>query len=284
MELTDLKVFITVAEEGSISRAAERMDYVQSNVTARIRKLESELGVELFHRYPKGVSLTDKGNVFRSYALPILNMAEEAVRAVQQTAYPSGPLAIGVIETVTCGNFMNALSDFQTRHPNVSLSLSTGSSQDLLSKVLNRQLDGAFVTGDIQSPPLIFEYTVQDEIILLTQKAGEAYPDLSGTKWAVFPKGCPFRARLEEWLGSEGIPLVNTIEISSLDTLLSCVRSGLACTLLPKSVLTGEYKLLGAYPIPAKFRYTNTSLVRRNDRFASKAFTAFVEMVKVTGL
>ncbi|MCR8635580.1 LysR family transcriptional regulator [Paenibacillus radicis (ex Xue et al. 2023)] len=283
MELTDLKVFITIAEEGSISRAAERMDYVQSNVTARIRKLESELGILLFHRNPKGVTLTEKGTLFRNYAISILNMAEEAIREVQETAYPSGPLAIGIVETVTCGNFMNKLSDFQSRHPDVSLSISTGSSAELLSKVLNHQLDGAFVTGDMRSPQLNFEYMMQDEIVLLTPKAGDAYPALSVTKWAVFPKGCPFRAILEEWLHSEGIPLVNIIEINSLETLLSCVRSGLASTLLPDSVLTGEYKLLGSHPVPAKFRFTTTSLVRRNDRFSSKALTAFVEMVKVNG-
>ncbi len=61
MELSDLKVFQAIAEEGSISRAAEKLDYVQSNVTMRLRRLEEELGVLLFYRKPKGVQLTEKG-------------------------------------------------------------------------------------------------------------------------------------------------------------------------------------------------------------------------------
>lgn len=284
MELTDLKVFLTVAEEGNITGAAERMDYVQSNVTARIRKLESELGVPLFHRHPKGVTLTDKGIVFRDYASSIVHMSDEAVRAVQETPYPSGPLCIGVVDTLNCGSLMRALSSFQTQHPNVSLTLLTGASSELLDQVLNYKLDGAFVTGDYPSSKLVSEYATQDELQLLTPNTGDTYPDLATLKWAVSPKGCPFRSILEQWLQSEGLSLVNMIEISSLETLLSCVQAGLASTLLPASVLRGDYELLGAYSVPEPFRYTKTSLIRRNDRFTSKAFTVFAEMVKASGM
>lgn len=284
MEMTDLKVFISVAEEGGISRAAKKLDYVQSNVTARIRKLESEIGADLFHRYPKGVRLTEKGAQFRDYALAILSLADEAIRAVQEKSHPSGPLVIGVVETVTCGNFMNALSDFQSCYPEVSLSLVTGISSELLSMVMDRRLDGAFVTGDIPPSQLVFEYTVKDEIMLLTSGMAGAYPDLSSARWAVSPIGCPFRRVLEEWLDSVGILRKNFIEIGSLETLMSCVKSGLACTLLPASVLKGEYRSLGAYQIPEHLRFTSTSLVRRNDRFCSKAFAAFAEMVRLKGL
>jgi DNA-binding transcriptional LysR family regulator len=81
-----------------------------------------------------------------------------------------------------------------------------------------------------------------------------------------------------------GISRKNSIEIGSLETLMSCVKSGLACTLLPASVLKGEYRALGAYQIPKPLRFTSTSLVRRSDRFCSKSFAAFAEMVRVNGL
>lgn len=283
MELTDFKIFAKIAEEGSISRAAEKLGYVQSNLTARLRKLEEELGVALFYRLPKGVTLTEKGAVFLKYSRTILHSSEEALKAVRDTPYPSGPLTIGVVETVTCGNFMNTLSEFQTLHPDVSLSILTRTSQELLAKVFNHQLDGAFVTDPSNSPQLIYEYKRKDEIVLLTKSPG-AYPDLNDTKWAVFPEGDPFRRVLEEWLESEKIPLKNLIEISSLETILSCVQSGLAATLLPKSVLSGNYESLGTYTIPEKFRFTNTCMVRRKDRFSSKAFNAFAEMVREKGL
>ena len=280
LELSDLKVFVEIAKEGSISRAAESLGYVQSNVTARIRKLEDELGVPLFYRQPKGVTLTDKGEIFKEYAHTILNLSSEAVTRVKETSYPSGPLAIGVVDSITCLNFIDVLADYQHRYPDVSLSIWTGNSPDLLDKVLNHQLDGAFVIGNFDSPYLIVENIQDEEIKLISQSSGDEYPDLANTRWAVSPIGCPFRRILEEWLQGEGISLGNFIEFSSLETLIGCVRSGLAATVMPASALTGVYSQLGAFPVPEKYRYTQTSLVRRKDRYSSKAFTAFSQLMR----
>ncbi|WP_339218539.1 LysR family transcriptional regulator [Paenibacillus sp. FSL W7-1332] len=280
MELTDLKVFLKIAEEGNITRAAEQLGYVQSNVTARVKKLENELGVPLLNRHSSGVTLTEKGRTFRDYACTILNLSEEAVRAVQETPYPSGSLTIGVVDTVHCGHFIKSLSDYQTMYPDVTLSLLTGSSSELITQVLNYQLDGAFVTGNIP-PKLVADYIEEDEVKLLTKSKEQPFPDLAVTKWAVAPAGCPFRSILERWLLSEGIPMTNMIEVSSLETQLGIVQSGLAATLLPTSVLSGEFANMGSFSIPEAFRHTSTSLIRRNDRFRNKAFSAFTELVKV---
>jgi LysR family transcriptional regulator, cell division regulator len=280
MELTDLKVFLRIADEGNITRAAEQLGYVQSNVTARVKKLENELGIPLFNRHSNGVTLTEKGRMFRDYACSILNLSEEAVRAVQETPYPSGSLTIGVVDTVHCGHFIKSLSDYQTMYPDVTLSLLTGSSSELIAQVLNYQLDGAFVTGNIP-PKLVADYVEEDEVKLLTKSKEQPFPDLAVTKWAVAPTGCPFRNILERWLLSEGIPLTNMIEVSSLETQLGIVRSGLAATLLPSSVLSGEFADMGSFSIPEAYRHTSTSLIRRNDRFRNKAFSAFTELVKV---
>ncbi|WP_339294443.1 LysR family transcriptional regulator [Paenibacillus sp. FSL W7-1279] len=280
MELTDLKVFLKIAEEGNITRAAEQLGYVQSNVTARVKKLENELGVPLLNRHSSGVTLTEKGHTFRDYACTILNLSEEAVRAVQETPYPSGSLTIGVVDTVHCGHFIKSLSDYQTMYPDVTLSLLTGSSSELITQVLNYQLDGAFVTGNIP-PKLVADYIEEDEVKLLTKSKEQPFPDLAVTKWAVAPAGCPFRSILERWLLSEGIPMTNMIEVSSLETQLGIVQSGLAATLLPTSVLSGEFANMGSFSIPEAFRHTSTSLIRRNDRFRNKAFSAFTELVKV---
>jgi DNA-binding transcriptional LysR family regulator len=121
MELSDLRVFQAIAEESSISGAAKRLDYVQSNVTARLRKLEDELGVLLFYRSVKGIMITEKGVIFRQYADSILQMADESIKVLQDHDKPAGTLRIGVVETVTCGNFMNLISTYQSKYEQVSL-------------------------------------------------------------------------------------------------------------------------------------------------------------------
>ena len=125
------------------------------------------------------------------------------MRAVQETPYPSGSLTIGVVDTVHCGHFIKSLSDYQTMYPDVTLSLLTGSSSELITQILNYQLDGAFVTGNIP-PKLVADYIEEDEVKLLTKSKEQPFPDLAVTKWAVAPAGCPFRSILESWLLSEG--------------------------------------------------------------------------------
>lgn len=285
MELRDLKVFQAIAEEGSISRAAERLGYVQSNVTARLRKLEEQLGVQLFYRKPKGVQITEKGQLLRQYADSILSMCEEAVRVLKDDGAPSGILRIGVIESITCGNFMNLISVYQRQYEQVSLRLETGNTLELLRKLKNYELDAALVTGDLSAADLVVDYKRADEIVLLSgQPLRESQSPPLTIQWAISPPGCPFREKLEQWYNHEEMNLDRFMEISSLETLMNSVKAGLACTLLPKSVLTGAYEDLHVYPIPEAYRFVETGLVRRKEAFTSSAYKAFAELVQAEGL
>lgn len=283
MELSDLRIFQAIAEESSISGAAKRMDYVQSNVTARLRKLEDELGVLLFHRNVKGIMITEKGALFRRYADAILQMADESIAVLQDQNNPTGTLQLGVVETVTCGNFMNLISAYQTQYKQISLRLVTGTPFKLMEKVKNYELDAAFVTGDLSSTNFILDYMKTDEIVLLSRKELHT-PTLIEQKWAISPKGCPFRRKLNQWLRDEGFALSDFIEISSLETILSSVREGITATILPKSVLTGSYEDLHVTPIPDPYRFIETGLIRRKDKYVSHAYKAFAELVKKHGL
>lgn len=287
MELTDLKVFMAIMEEGSITRAAEKLGYVQSNITTRVRKIESELGAQLFHRNPKGVIPTEKGLVFHKYASNILLMVNEAIKAVKEPDYPCGPLAIGVVETVaSSGPFIRALTEFQSKYPEVALSLITGTSPQNYEKVLNHQLDGAFFTGEFDLSPLQVAYEIPEEVVLLTAADGKesSAPDVTNTAWVVFPKGCPLRTANEDWLQSEGVPPANMIEISTLETMLNCVRAGIGYALLTESAVAVDDDRVCAHPVPERYRFVTTRLVSRKEQFHSKAFAAFADCVKATGI
>lgn len=283
MELSDLRIFQAIAEESSISGAAKRLGYVQSNVTTRLRKLEEELGVLLFYRNVKGMTLTEKGILFRKYADSILQMADEAVAVLQDPDHLAGTLRIGVVETVTCGNFMNIISTYQQEHRHVSLRLETGTPFALMEKVRDYELDCAFVTGDLAATDFVLDFVQTDELVVLSRSHLNR-TSLFDRKWAVFPKGCPFRRRLDQWLQNEGVALTNLIEISSLETILASVREGITATLLPKSVLTGSYEHLYVTPIPDQYKWIKTGLIRREDKYLSHAYQAFAERVQKQGL
>ena len=98
MDLTDLHIFRAVVQAGGITRAAEKLNRVQSNVTTRVRQLESELGVELFIRNGKKLHLSPAGKLLLDYADRLLDLAEEAREAVQD-AKPRGLLRLGSMES-----------------------------------------------------------------------------------------------------------------------------------------------------------------------------------------
>jgi DNA-binding transcriptional LysR family regulator len=100
MEVRQLQIFRTLAEELNFTRTAERVHTVQSNVTAQIKALEEELGTPLFDRLGRRVTLTDAGRRFQPFANQALVAMEQGLRAVESGAEPSGPLSIGVPESM----------------------------------------------------------------------------------------------------------------------------------------------------------------------------------------
>ena len=101
MDAADLRIFEAVARLGGMGRAAEALHTVQSNVTARIRQLEDELGRDLFRRHARGVELTSAGHRLLPYAQRVARLLEDARRATLDDGSPQGPLVIGALETST---------------------------------------------------------------------------------------------------------------------------------------------------------------------------------------
>ena len=98
MDLADLHIFRSVVQAGGVTRAAERLNRVQSNVTTRVRQLEAELGVDLFIRNGKRLHLSPAGQLLLDYADRLLDLAQEAREALHDEA-PRGLLRLGAMES-----------------------------------------------------------------------------------------------------------------------------------------------------------------------------------------
>ena len=125
MDLSDLQIFCTVVHEGSVTRAAERLRRVQSNVTTRIRQLEEDLRVTLFIREGKRLHLAPAGQVLLGYAERLLALADEARGAVHDEQ-PRGTFRLGAMESTAAVRLPGLLSEYHRRHPGVVLELRTG--------------------------------------------------------------------------------------------------------------------------------------------------------------
>src|SRR5262245_54090232 len=155
MELSDLQTFAAVARCGGITRAAGELNTVQSNVTNRIRALESEVGVLLFERQARGMALTDAGRRLLPYADRLSALSREALAAARDDGVAKGPLAIGSMETTAAVRLPSLLAQFHHQYPDVQLMLRTGPTAILAGAVIDNKLDGAFVAGPIDHPDLV---------------------------------------------------------------------------------------------------------------------------------
>src|SRR3974390_2957522 len=148
MGLSGLRIFNAVVRAGGITRAAERLHRVQSNVTTRIRQLEQELGVSLFIREGKRLHLTPAGHLLITYADRLLALADDARNAVQDSR-PRGPFRLGAMESTAAVRLPKPLAEFHRRYPEVTLQLRTGHAQQLDSAILAAELDAALIAEPI---------------------------------------------------------------------------------------------------------------------------------------
>src|SRR5690242_11232822 len=119
MELSDLLTFAAVARCGGITRAAEELHTVQSNVTQRVKALEAEIGTTLFERHSRGMTLTGAGRRLLPYATRMTALSREALLAARDDGEPKGPLSIGSLETTAAVRLPPLLAQFHRAFPAV---------------------------------------------------------------------------------------------------------------------------------------------------------------------
>ena len=144
MDLSDLLIFKTVVEEGGILRAARKLHRVQSNVTTRVKQLETSIGAQLFFRDRQRLVLSPRGESLLAYADKLLRLADEA-RTVVSGQSPSGALRLGALESTSASRLPLLLTKFHDSYPKVRVELQTGTNDALTAAVRERRLDAAFV-------------------------------------------------------------------------------------------------------------------------------------------
>src|SRR5690625_3013486 len=203
MHMKDLEVFKAVAEEGTITQAAKKLNYVQSNITSRIQKLEQTLNTSLFNWHGRGMNLTPEGKKLMTYADEILFLSDEMKKVLQSKEEPSGKFEIGSVETVIKLPYI--LNMYTNKYPQVDLSLYTGVSEKLQEDVLNYELDGAFVIDTIPHPDLDIHFLYEEELVLVSNNDISTADELKAAPFLCFSEGCSYRAQLEKWYADQNI-------------------------------------------------------------------------------
>ncbi|HEJ2012794.1 TPA: LysR family transcriptional regulator [Pseudomonas aeruginosa] len=272
MDLSSLEIFRAVAHEASVTRAAQQLQRAQSNVTTRIRQLEEDLGVELFLRDGKRMSLTERGSEFLAYAEQLLALADEA-RQSMHPAEPDGRLRLGSMESTAASRLPALLASYHKACPRVALEVSTGTSRALFDGVRARRLDCALVAagpgwaGELDGSGLRGEPLFREELLMILPAEHPPVHDVAEVRLrtlAGFARGCTYRQLAEDSLGT---PLT-VQEVGSYHAILACVAAGACVGVLPRSVL----QLLGTPPLRSlPLAEVDTWLVWR-EGYATAAF------------
>lgn len=282
MESGDLRIFQAVAREGSITKAAQKLNYVQSSVTIRIQYLEAQLRVPLFRRSNRGMTLTPAGENLLEYADKILSLLDEAVKTTQYNDHPAGPLRIGSIETTAAIHLTPLLAEYRLQYPDVKLSLTTGVTHELVQKVLNDELDGAFVYGPVDDPDLEHAAAFEEELVLISEPGTSDMHELLSKPMLFFDVGCTHRAKAESFLKGTGLTAYQIMEFGTLAVILDGVSSGLGVSMLPRSSIAKaeEAGKIASHRLPEEYRNLEVWFVHRHGSVYSSALLRFVQFIE----
>ena len=236
MDLQTLRFFCVSAAEGSLTRAAKKLNYAQPNLSTRIRALEQELGAVLFERTADGVRLTAKGETLYDYAQRILRLADETENAVRDEGIPAGTLRLGSMESAAYSLLPRLLKEYHARCPRVKTVVHTLPSRQAVQETLEGLLDAAIIGGEVNDPRLNVVPLCQEELVLISFGRDDL-DALLHRPLVVFPEGCSYRRRLEEVQARLGIMTGEIMDMNSLGAIFASVSAGLGVSLFPRSVL-----------------------------------------------
>lgn len=269
IDLESLAIFKAVVEEGGVVRAAAKLHRVPSNVTTRIRQLEEFLGVRLFRRQGRTLSLCAEGRTLHNYSLRLLRLADEAVHELR-SGTTRGTFRLGALESTAGTRLAPILSRYHVEFPGVVVELVTGTTGALIHRVMNFDIEAAFVSEPFIASKLKAVPVFREELVLITSRQIDKVTrakDLGRTTMIAFANGCSYRKRLEDWLGSENVMPDRALEFGSYQGMIACVAAGTGFAVAPKSVLIAlnATDKVNQHALPPRVSTNRTHLVWRGE-------------------
>ncbi|MHB9094116.1 MAG: LysR family transcriptional regulator [Eubacteriales bacterium] len=291
MDLTQLKAFYKVSRCGNFSRAAENLFMSQPALSRQISSLEAAVGMQLFYRNGRGVTLTDAGRRLLPYAETIIANIEEAEKMFNELLN----LETGELSLVTCstvGNYLlpATMADYRQRFPEVKINIMIKNTRDTLKKIMERDVDLGIIPGPIDEPGLYME-PYQEDRLVLTLPPGHPFTaenctieprDFSSQMFLAREPGSHSRELVESFFHKNAITPKEIITLGHTEALKRGVANGMGLAFLPACSIELELKTGLLYRIPGESFELHRELlcVYPKDYRLSPAALAFMALVK----
>ena len=290
MTLTQLKIFVTVAELGSVTKAAKMLGITQSNASAAIAALENIYQVSLFDRIGRSIETSQAGQKFLPDALNVLASARSATIILRQLAgKTAGKLNIVASQTIANYWLPQRLTVFHSRNPDILLNVKMSNTQAVESAIIEGTADIGFVEGHVASPHIKLIHVDYDQPVLVVSAKrwpslglSEAPIEIGKLPWIVREPGSGTRKLLEDLVIQNSLhwdDLNVVLELPSNESVKEAVETGAGATLISRyvvkpSIENGKLRAVSLNLPPRSFR-----MVLHKHRPDSSAARALIEMV-----
>ncbi len=284
MDNQNLKAFITVAELGSFSEAADRLYLTQSAISKRIAQLEQQIGKRLFDRIARQVSLTEAGGELLPRARRILQEYENALQAINDlSGEASGTLRLAISHHLGLHRLPPILKQFAQQYPNVTLDIEFMDSEKAYEQVLHGDSEVAVITLALEAhhninskviwnDPLRFICAQDHPLATLKQPALNNLAEYS----IILPGINTYTGQIIQRLfHKEGIPLKAPMSTNYLETISTMVEVGLGWSVLPETLVRD----LHVMPFEAITIERELGYIHHTKRSLSNAAVAFLELL-----
>jgi len=246
MELRHLRSLVAVARHESFTKAGEDLHLAQSAISQHVRRLEEELGVEVFRRSSRSVDLTAEGRLVLAYAKRVLDEVEGLHTELEEmTGRLRGELRIGGMYPTGLYDLAAVLADFRAEHPGVSIHMLEGTQDELLGMLRVDELDCVFTAVDPDAIGNEFAATLlwEDEFVValpvdhpLTERPHVTLEELAREDLIAYRENSAIRRRLERKMGERGLEPRNAFVTTEIGAVRTLASKGLGVAVMPRSV------------------------------------------------
>lgn len=264
IDISDICSFITVAELKSITAAANKLNYLQSNMTAKIKKIENHYDRQLFIRKPKGVELTESGiNLYQQYKKLMFTWEETENKIHQQENF----LRFGTNTSLGGMRFYPSFRQLYEAYPDLSITMKTGASGFIEEEVLQGNLDIAYILGHPKHKNLQYIQKGQDELVII----GKDVINHENLSTALHQQNilftsfdCCYSTTLDEIYSELQLSKGEMTHINDYEALMHFTQLGMGISMVTKS-LAKKFGIQYYIEIPEKYRRIGQYLIARND-------------------
>jgi DNA-binding transcriptional LysR family regulator len=223
MEIRNLTTFLKVTELKSFSKAAEALDYSQSAVTVQIQQLERELGVQLFDRIGKNVSITQYGKDFVAYARDVVSAVSRASAFATASADLTGSVRVGTLDSLMTASFSDIIPAFYEKFPHVIANIHGDSVTRLKDLLIKNELDLIYTLDDqLQDPQFVKVFEAEEDIVIVTntenplaKRKNLKLADLVGHPFVLMNRNNAYRDQFDRELLRNGLSIEPFCELES---------------------------------------------------------------------